>query len=186
MPDVHAGAGSTIWSVIPTKNVIIPSAVGVDIGCGMMAVKTSLKSNDFPDSLYDLRMYIESLIPVGNYSRNEPIESFKKFNNHYENLVSKFPSIKQKTHPSFQLGTLGGGNHFIDICLDQEDNVWVMLHTGSRGVGSKIGSFFIEKAKEEMIKWHIDLPDKDLAYLPKDSDYYDDYVKNVLNDSNGY
>lgn len=179
MPDVHSGIGSTIGSVIPTKNVIIPSAVGVDIGCGMMAVRTTLNAKDLPDTLYHLRIYIESLIPVGNNSRDESIESFKNFNNHYESLILEYPSIKPKTHPSLQLGTLGGGNHFIEICLDEHDSVWVMLHTGSRGIGSKIGSFFIEKAKEEMTKWHIDLPDKDLAYLPKESYYYESYVKNV-------
>ena len=179
MPDVHFGIGATVGSVIPTKNVLIPSAVGVDIGCGMMAVNTTLNAKDLPDTLYNLRLYIESLIPVGNNVRNKPIESFKKFNEHYEDLISEFPCIKTKTHPSLQLGTLGGGNHFIEICLDEHDSVWVMLHTGSRGIGGKIGSFFTEKAKEEMLKWHIDLPDKALAYLPKGSEYYDSYVKNV-------
>lgn len=182
MPDVHLGKGATVGSVVPTLDAVIPAAVGVDIGCGMMALKTQLKASDLPDDLAPMRSRIESLIPVG-FAVNDKVHGgalliWNQLKDEYKEIIDKYPEIEHK-RPIKQLGTLGGGNHFIEVCLDTEDSVWVMLHSGSRGVGNIIGRFFIEKAKREMEKWFIHLPDKDLAYLPKGSKYFDDYVKAV-------
>lgn len=183
MPDVHYGIGATVGSVIPTKGAIIPAAVGVDIGCGMMAVKTSLTSKDLPGDLSTLRSLIEETIPVGMNHFNEettPIESFGVFDHEtYHKIIEKHPKIEPKIHPCSQIGTLGSGNHFIEICLDKSDFVWVMLHSGSRGIGNKIGTYFISQAKEEMEKYHISdyLPDKDLSYLVEKSVLFDDYIE---------
>jgi len=188
MPDVHAGKGSTVGSVIATKNVIIPATVGVDLGCGMVAVKTDLKASDLPDSLAEMRTAIEESVPhggpgeVGSW-QNRPLLnqlpqdlpiSFERYNK----MCLKHPDIESE-YAVRQFGTLGTGNHFVEICLDESQNVWVMLHSGSRGLGNRIGTFFIEKAKEEMRKWFINLPDMDLAYLPEGSKYYFDYIEAV-------
>jgi tRNA-splicing ligase RtcB len=186
MPDVHAGIGATVGSVIAAHKAIIPAAVGVDIGCGMNAVRLSLKAVDLPDSLKALRDEIEAAVPVGfsahgkdhvvegNWS--ERVELYKQ----WQSLFAEFPEIKAKTTSvENQLGTLGGGNHFIEICIDESQNVWIMLHSGSRGTGNAIGRYFIEKAKEECERWHIQLPDNDLAYLPEGSKTFADYVKAV-------
>lgn len=193
MPDVHMGNGAAVGSVIPTKDVIIPSAVGVDLGCGMCAVKTSLKASQLPDNLFALRCEIESRIPHGREvargHRNDPgawqeipDAVAKKWNerlgDRFTRLTDKHPWL-QKTNHIGHLGTLGTGNHFVEICLDTEDSVWIMLHSGSRGVGNKIGSHFIEQAKKEMERWHIRLPDKELAYLPHGSKHFDEYVEAV-------
>ena len=193
MPDVHWGMGATIGSVIATKGAIIPAAVGVDIGCGMQAVQTSLTANDLPDNLFSIRDGIEKAIPHGrsdNGGRNDKggfsflTESNK---NRWSSLSSRYDAIKEK-HPkaaSFNnynhLGTLGTGNHFIEVCLDENDSVWVMLHSGSRGAGNRIGQYFISKAKEEMERYHICdyLPDKDLSYLVEHTEIFDDYVNAV-------
>ena len=194
MPDVHAGIGSTIGSVIPTKGAVIPAAVGVDIGCGMMAVKTSLKASMLPDNLYGLRSEIEKKIPHGRTNNGgsgdrgawgNPIERIAYhwnmfLSDEYEEIITKHP--KAKGYNTFShLGTLGTGNHFIEICIDESDYVWAMLHSGSRGVGNRIGSYFIEKAKEEMERYFIldNLPNKDLAYLVEHTEIYDDYVNAV-------
>ncbi|MEM6958881.1 MAG: RtcB family protein [Myxococcota bacterium] len=190
MPDVHFGRGATIGSVIPTKLAIIPAAVGVDLGCGMMAVRTSLRASDLPDSLRSVRTAIEAAVPhgrtggrrkgrdkgawgdvpndVGAVFRDELADEFS-------DICEAHASIAKSNHVK-HLGTLGTGNHFIELCLDENDDVWVMLHSGSRGVGNRIGSYFIEKAKKEMMKWHIDLPDQNLAYLAEGTEYFDDYV----------
>jgi len=193
MPDVHWGMGATIGSVIATKGAIIPAAVGVDIGCGMMAYQTSLKAHDLPDNLRDLRDDIERNIPCGrtdNGGRNDKgsHQSLTASNEQtWLGLVDGYNKIIEK-HPKAlafntwqHLGTLGTGNHFIEICLDENDSVWVMLHSGSRGVGNKIGMYFIEKAKQEMEKYHIDkyLVDKDLSYLVEKTEIFDDYVAAV-------
>lgn len=197
MPDVHLGKGATIGSVIATKGVIVPAAVGVDIGCGMMAVKTSLKAEDLPDNLNALRSSIEDAIPHGRTDNggvndkgrwnnmNVPSAaiarwSAEKFNGlqlGYYGIIEKHPDAEAKNTLA-HLGTLGTGNHFIEICLDEEGFVWVMLHSGSRGAGNRIGTYFIEKAKEEMRRYHIDkfLPDQDLAYLVERTEIFDDYV----------
>lgn len=195
MPDAHSGKGSTVGTVIATKGAIIPAAVGVDIGCGMMAVKTTLTTNDLPENLDSLRSSIEAAIPHGrtdnggkndkgawnsNENRDWVTASHltMKFINDYQKIVSKHPKANHHRHPIEHLGTLGTGNHFIEICLDEEQNVWVMLHSGSRGIGNRIGSYFIEKAKEEMQRYHIDkfLSDSDLSYLVEHTEIYDDYV----------
>lgn len=191
MPDVHAGRGATIGSVIPTVDVIIPAAVGVDIGCGMMAVRTSLRAEDLPDNLSTIRSAIEKAVPHGrtdNGGRNDrgawrnPPQAVQDV---WAGLHAEFEEIKAKTpkigdsNALTQLGTLGTGNHFLEVCLDTTGSVWVMLHSGSRGVGNKIGTLFIEKAKREMERWHIRLPDADLAYLPAGSQFFGEYLKGV-------
>lgn len=176
MPDVHLGKGATVGSVIATKNAIIPAAVGVDIGCGMNAVKLSIKGNQLPDNLHDIRLAIEKAVPLGaggahSVSRNLKLKG-------YEEIFDKIgfgPSEYKKAVT--QVGSLGSGNHFIEICLDEEDYVWVMLHSGSRGIGNMIGTHYISLAKKEMESWMIHLPDSDLAYLVTGSRYFDDYIK---------
>jgi len=194
MPDVHWGMGATIGSVIPTKGAIVPAAVGVDLGCGMMAIRTSLTANDLPDNLHTLRTHIESQIPHGRTNNggkgdrggweNLPTKHEQRWQllaDQYSAIVEKHP--KAKAYNTYNhMGTLGTGNHFIEICLDEEDKVWVMLHSGSRGAGNKIGSYFIEQAKREMEKYHITefLPNKDLAYLVEHTEIFDDYCDAVL------
>jgi tRNA-splicing ligase RtcB len=191
MPDVHQGKGATVGSVIPTHGAVIPAAVGVDIGCGMMAVRTSLRADQLPDELSGLRSAIEAAVPHGrtdNGGRNDrgawsdlpaaQIEAWQKLEPRYATIVAKYPRIDRGPHAA-HLGTLGTGNHFIEICLDEQDHVWFMLHSGSRGVGNRIGSHFIELAKSEMRRWFINLPDADLAYLPEGTRYFDDYVEAV-------
>lgn len=185
MSDVHSGKGCTIGSVIATSKVIVPAFTGVDLGCGVVCVKTNLKASDLPDNLAEMRSAIESAVPhggpgdVGSWREKDVTVSPPRINE-YNSLISKYPEINSK-YMSRQFGTLGGGNHFVEVCLDEESepNVWVMLHSGSRGVGNRIGSFFINKAKEEMKTWFINLPNEDLAYLPEGSKYYNDYVSAV-------
>lgn len=189
MPDVHVGIGATIGSVIPTKGAIIPAAVGVDIGCGMMAVKTSLLATDLPDNLGPLRAAIERAVPHGRTPgkrdegawTNPPAEAeaaWSHLADDFKALTDKYPRFKNTNHLN-HLGTLGTGNHFIEVCLDETQGVWFMLHSGSRGVGNSIGNFFIELAKKDMEKWFIHLPDKDLAYFPEGTEHFDDYFHAV-------
>ncbi|MBY0403531.1 MAG: RtcB family protein [Cyanobacteria bacterium] len=181
MPDVHSGIGATIGSVIPTIGAVIPAAVGVDIGCGMCAVPTSLFANDLPDTLKTIRLDIEKAIPVGfsayqdaDHLSDEDQALFHQ--EHVNQLLEKYGIKTGKQAPEQQLGTLGGGNHFIEICLDESDQVWIMLHSGSRGIGNRIGTRFIELAKEYMTRHFINLPDRDLAYLSEGALHFDDYV----------
>ena len=187
MPDVHVGIGATIGSVIPTKGAIIPAAVGVDIGCGMMAARTSLTASDLPDNLHALRTELERLIPHGmtkgrgRRDRGSWANPSERVNAVWSELVTDFEYICAK-HPRLkntnnrtQLGTLGTGNHFVEICLDEHQQVWIMLHSGSRGVGNAIGTYFIELARKDMQKHFINLPDKDLAYLVEGTEHFDDY-----------
>lgn len=192
MPDVHWGMGATIGSVIPTKNAIIPAAVGVDLGCGMMAVRTSLKAEHLPDSLAAARTAMEAAVPHGRTSGRSKVDRgswgdipkavgdtwAKALAPEFEEICAKHPSIA-KSNNVVHLGTLGTGNHFIELCLDEDNAVWVMLHSGSRGVGGRIGSYFIRLAKEDMRKWHINLPDQNLAYLGEGTEYFDDYIQAV-------
>lgn len=191
MPDVHLGKGSTIGSVIPTQGAIIPAAVGVDIGCGMMAACTTLAASDLPDNLHELRCAIERAVPhgrtVGRGQRDkgawdtppdvvdvmwgELVDGFKR-------LTDKYPRLKN-TNNHKHLGTLGTGNHFIEVCLDEADRVWFMLHSGSRGVGNAIGTHFIELAQADMRQHIANLPDRDLAYFEEGSPHFDDYVEAV-------
>jgi len=184
MPDVHVGIGATVGSVIPTKGAVIPAAVGVDIGCGMMAQKTSLKASDLPDSLSALRAQIERDVPVGDNSYRDDrvpeasLNAWASMDAGYNKIMEKHPSIREgKKHK--QLGTLGGGNHFIELCLDEEGSVWIMLHSGSRGLGNNMGRYFIELAKRDMEKHFINLPHKDLAYFPEGTQHFNDYVEAV-------
>jgi tRNA-splicing ligase RtcB len=178
MPDIHKGIGATVGSVIATKGAIIPAAVGVDIGCGMIAVKTSLRADDLPDSLSALRSAIEATVPVGfamHQSLPMPVQQrWERLAPGLHDIQQKHPSIQHKA-PEAQVGTLGGGNHFIEVCLDLEGNVWVMLHSGSRGIGNVIGRRFIEWAREDMRRWFINLPDQDLAYIPEGTELFADY-----------
>ena len=191
MPDVHVGIGATVGSVIPTKGAVIPAAVGVDIGCGMMAARTSLVASDLPDNLAGIRSAIEAAVPhgrdVGRGKRDKGswgdpppavVDAWAKLAERFGQIVAKYPRLKN-TNNLVHLGTLGTGNHFIELCLDTEQRVWIMLHSGSRGVGNAIGTFFIELAKQDMRKWHINLPDQDLAYFPEGTDHFDDYVEAV-------
>lgn len=191
MPDVHVGIGATVGSVIPTKGAVIPAAVGVDIGCGMMAARTSLMAHDLPDSLEGVRSAIEQAVPhgrsVGRGKRDHGswgspppaiVEAWATLAVRFARLCDKHPRLKN-TNNLTHLGTLGTGNHFIELCLDTAGQVWVMLHSGSRGVGNAIGTFFIELAKQDMRKWHINLPDQDLAYFPEGTAHFDDYVEAV-------
>jgi len=194
MPDAHWGMGATIGSVIATKGAIIPAAVGVDIGCGMMAIQTTLTANDLPDNLHALRSHIEQVVPHGRTNNGQKGDrgafSTQRTLSHamrWDALASRYNTILEK-HPKAKafntwqhMGTLGTGNHFIEICLDEADQVWVMLHSGSRGAGNRIGSYFIERAKREMEKYFIGdyLPDKDLSYLVEHTELFDDYVEAV-------
>lgn len=187
MPDVHAGKGSTVGSVIATTKAIIPAAVGVDIGCGMVAVRTSLKASQLPDSLRDARLQIERDVPLGAggiHQRDLDIEGNwvdkADLRDRIWKLVEKHPKIEQRDAAWMgQLGSLGSGNHFIELCIDESQDVWIMLHSGSRGFGNKIGSYFIEQAMELMNQFYIDLPDRDLAYLPEGTPQFADYVEAV-------
>ena len=193
MPDVHMGKGATVGSVIPTRSAIIPAAVGVDIGCGMCAVMTNLTASDLPESLYSLRNSIERGVPVG-------------FNEHSHSSIkvkgAAADKLRQAEHKMFQrweklamkerlgradpykianqIGTLGGGNHFIEICLDLEDRVWVMLHSGSRGIGNQIGTVAIEMAKEIAIREQRKLVDSDLAWLDEGTAEFNSYIEAML------
>lgn len=189
MPDVHLGKGSTIGSVIPTVGAIIPAAVGVDIGCGMMAARTSLHARDLPDHLHGLRSAIERAVPHGKtFGKHDqgawadvPAQADKAWGRlagRFKGITDKYPRLA-KTNNRQHLGTLGGGNHFIEVCLDEADRVWFMLHSGSRGVGNAIGNLFIELAQADMRQHLANLPDKDLAYFEEGSRHFADYVEAV-------
>lgn len=191
MPDVHFGIGATVGSVVPTQGAIIPAAVGVDIGCGMMAYQTTLRAEQLPDTLTGLRSDIERAVPHGFVTvegrslrgnwltpPNSAVTRWRALEQRYDALVDRHPRISHKS-PLSQLGSLGGGNHFIEICLDEADAVWVMLHSGSRGVGNGIGQYFIELARNEMQHHIANLPDRDLAYFSEGSASFDDYVEAV-------
>ena len=190
MPDVHMGKGATVGSVIPTRSAIIPAAVGVDIGCGMIAAMTNLTADDLPDSLFSLRNAIEKVVPVGF---NEHAKGIPSVSGPYADILRKnlhktmdqWDHLVMKQHLgradekriARQIGTLGGGNHFIEICLDTENRVWIMLHSGSRGIGNQIGTVAIEMAKEQAAKRAWGLPDADLAWLDEGTAEFDAYIE---------
>ncbi|MYD46327.1 MAG: RtcB family protein [Gammaproteobacteria bacterium] len=194
MPDAHVGIGATVGSVIGTTNAIIPAAVGVDIGCGMTAAETNLSASDLPDSLAPLRGSIERNVPhgrtgggkrtrdVGGWNKEIPEEVCShwhtKLAKGFNKLLDRNPDLKRANHLS-HLGTLGTGNHFIEVCLDENETVWVMLHSGSRGIGNRIGMKFIELAKQDMRRHEINLPDRNLAYLQEGTKHFTDYVMAV-------
>ncbi|RTZ63654.1 MAG: RtcB family protein [Aquificaceae bacterium] len=187
MPDVHLGKGATVGSVIPTKDAIIPAAVGVDIGCGMNAVRISLKASDLPDSLRRSRTAIEAAVPVGfNMHERDKVKAstLKAMDKPLQLILDKHSGLTKMVrnfHHTWgrQLGTLGGGNHFIELCIDENDDVWIMLHSGSRGIGNAIGRYFINLAKKDMGNQLGHLPDKDLAYFTDGAQHFDDYVEAV-------
>lgn len=191
MPDVHLGKGATIGSVIPSYKAIIPAAVGVDLGCGMMACKTTLVAADLPDNLLPLRLAIEQAVPhgrefnrkqrdTGSWGRppEDVNQAWAKLKSEFDVLCVKEPKLAN-TNNHKHLGTLGTGNHFIEICLDEHGSVWVMLHSGSRGVGNAIGNRYIEKAKQDAERNNVHLPDQDLAYFEEGSAHFHDYVEAV-------
>ncbi len=191
MPDVHLGIGATVGSVVPTIKAIIPAAVGVDIGCGMMAAKTTLRAEDLPDNLGPLRSAIERAVPHGFSPRNRGRDhgawenppdrvdqAWSTLADEFDALCELHPRLRQ-TNNRKHLGTLGTGNHFIEVCLDEAGFVWFMLHSGSRGVGNAIGTHFIELAKKDAERNQRNLPDKDLAYFEEGAQYFGDYVRAV-------
>ncbi len=195
MPDAHFGLGSTVGSVIPTQGAIVPASVGVDLGCGMMACRTGYVAEDL-DRLPVLRREIERAVPHGRTNHGGPgdrgawgspparvVRRAQRLLPGLTEVLEKHPRIDRRgslrDRAARQLGTLGGGNHFIEVCLDRDSRVWAMLHSGSRGVGNAIGQYFIARAKDEMRRWHIRIPDADLAYLAEGSTYFDDYVRAV-------
>ena len=187
MPDVHGGIGATIGSVIATHKAIIPAAVGVDIGCGMAAVQTSLTGEQLSEaSLKKVFDQISRDVPVGRAQHQDEralTAAAAPFAAGLERMTDKHPQLL-KAFGRFsnwvnQMGTLGGGNHFIEVCLDEGGRVWVMLHSGSRGIGNAIGHYFIELARKDMERWFMQLPDRDLAYFPEGSEHFEDYVEAV-------
>lgn len=188
LPDVHWGIGATVGSVIPTKGAIVPAAVGVDLGCGILAARTSLVASDLPDNLHAMRSAIEAVVPHGRTNEgqagdrgawSEPpplvLNRWGDLVDGWKLLVAKHPRLERGATIT-QLGTLGTGNHFVEVCLDEQQRVWVMLHSGSRGVGNRIGSHFIARAKEHLGERLGALPDKDLAWLDEGTEVFDDYV----------
>ncbi len=189
MPDVHWGIGATVGSVIPTVGAIIPAAVGVDIGCGMAAVRTTLTASDLPESLREVRGAIERAVPHGRTSRGRDkgswehppapaLRAWTSLRPRFDAITAKHNKVTRSNHVT-HLGTLGTGNHFVEVCLDEADRVWVLLHSGSRGVGNRIGTYFIELAKHDMRKHLANLPDEDLAYLDEGTAHFADYVEAV-------
>ena len=187
MPDVHMGIGATVGSVIPTRGAIIPAAVGVDIGCGMNAVRLTLGASDLPESLMRVRSAIEAEVPVGfSQHADSPAQNrvTRPLSDRLDVIVKKHPEL-MKMQKQFartwlcQLGSLGGGNHFIELCLDEAQRVWVMLHSGSRGIGNVMGRYFIAAAKKDMQRHQVNLPDRDLAYFSEGSKLFNDYVEAV-------
>ncbi|MDQ5849101.1 MAG: RtcB family protein, partial [Pseudomonadota bacterium] len=187
MPDVHLGIGATVGSVIPTLRAIIPAAVGVDIGCGMIATRLSLTANDLDEKkLQKIFNQISRDVPVGFEQHDERdirSHAVKPFQKGLKRILEQHPGIQKRVGKrsdwTRQLGTLGGGNHFIEVCLDETGGVWVMLHSGSRGIGNAIGSYFIELARKDSEKNNIVLPDRDLAYFPEGAQHFGDYVAAV-------
>lgn len=188
MPDVHLGIGATVGAVVATVGAIIPAAVGVDIGCGMVAQRTSLTAEQLPDSLKTLRTEIEAAVPHGGGNRGRigaweeapkpVIRAWRGLSERYAQIVAGHPRVAHRRARE-QLGTLGGGNHFIEVCLDEKDRLWVMLHSGSRGPGNRIGTRFIQLARQEMERQHVRLPERNLAYLREGSEHFDAYVEAV-------
>ena len=187
MPDVHWGMGATVGSVIATKGAIIPAAVGVDIGCGMAAVRLAgARAEHLPDSLRQIRSEIEHTVPTGFNVRDRGDWNTKGA----DALIGRIVPWLEERHPQIterrknpvreiigsQFGTLGGGNHFVEVCIDEKDDLWVMLHSGSRGIGNAIGQYFIAQAREEMLRMDVHLPDRDLAYFREGTTGFDDYT----------
>jgi tRNA-splicing ligase RtcB len=187
MPDVHHGIGATVGSVIPTLRAIIPAAVGVDIGCGMIAARLSLTASEIDEAaLRKLFAQISRDVPVGfeqHDERDARADAAKPFKRGLHAILEKHPGVQKRVGKrsdwTRQLGTLGGGNHFIEVCLDEAQRVWVMLHSGSRGIGNAIGTYFIALAKQDAERHQRQLPDRDLAYFTEGAEHFEDYVQAV-------
>lgn len=192
MPDAHAGKGSSVGTVIPTRRAVIPAAVGVDIGCGMIAVKTRHTQDDLIFHLGQLRERIEDAIPLspGNYNndlhrfpftqaRIELLQNLAWPGDDGQDLTHRNVDLSHSPKWREQLGSLGGGNHFIELCVDDDDNVWLFLHSGSRGVGNKIAQKHIKIAQQLCKRWWIDLPNPDLAYLPQGVPEFANYLREL-------
>jgi tRNA-splicing ligase RtcB (3'-phosphate/5'-hydroxy nucleic acid ligase) len=187
MPDVHLGIGATVGSVIATQRAIIPAAVGVDIGCGMCAARTTLRAEDLDAKhLNTVFAQISRDVPVGRGQHRDeraPVDAAQPFGAGLAAILAKHPKLTPKRDKAqdwvFQLGSLGGGNHFIELCLDEVGRAWVMLHSGSRGIGNRIGTYFIERARERAIRMNRTLPDIDLAWLDEGSPEFADYMEAV-------
>ncbi|HLF95906.1 MAG TPA: RtcB family protein [Methylococcaceae bacterium] len=187
MADVHYGLGATIGSVLATRNAIIPAAVGVDIGCGMIASRLSLTAKDIDEkSLKKVFDQIGRDVPVGRGQHPDDhalLDAARPFAPRLAAMVQKHPDLLKRVGKYSnwvnQMGTLGGGNHFIEVCLDEAGFLWIMLHSGSRGIGNALADYFIELARGDMERWMIQLPDRDLAYLPEGSAHFEDYVEAV-------
>jgi tRNA-splicing ligase RtcB (3'-phosphate/5'-hydroxy nucleic acid ligase) len=187
MPDVHAGIGATVGTVIATKHAIIPAAVGVDIGCGMIAARTSLVANQLDEE--NLKRVFDQIsrdVPLGRDQHKpgrELVSAATPLKRELQGILAKHPDIEKRFKRTQnwvqQMGTLGGGNHFIEVCVDESQRVWVMLHSGSHGIGNAIGTYFIELARRDMERSIANLPDRDLAYLDEGSSHFDDYVSAV-------
>jgi tRNA-splicing ligase RtcB len=192
MPDVHMGVGACVGSVIPTEGAVIPSAVGVDIGCGMAAVRTTLRATDLPESLATIRAQIERDVPVGFNQHKDPEDTINRASKYDKRLVRRLQDLRVRfdalkilmnlcdlSHAKVweQVGTLGGGNHFIEICLDTDDRVWIMLHSGSRNVGNKIGNLAITQARELMVTRGVEIPQRDLGWLPEGTPEFEAYIE---------
>lgn len=176
MPDAHFGLGATVGSVIPTRGAIMPAAVGVDIGCGMIAVETDLVADGLPDDLDRLHGYIAKVVPAGVGKGHESDSQYPaKLAQHATIFTDKERSTAHK-----QFGTLGSGNHFVEVCLDERERVWVVLHSGSRGIGNQLARKHIEGAKGLMKKYFIELEDPDLAYLVEGTAEFDAYIADML------
>ncbi|MBU9200080.1 RtcB family protein [Burkholderia multivorans] len=191
MPDVHMGKGATVGSVIPTLSAVIPSAVGVDIGCGMIAVRTGLTASDLPDSLAAMRAAIERAVPVGFSYHSKQLAigsesaSAAELQRRYDGLMAGFAGLSlfagighfDVQRMTQQVGTLGGGNHFIEVCLDESQQVWLMLHSGSRNVGKTVGEAAMEAAKQHVASLDITLKDRDLAWLDDGTVAFEQYTQ---------
>jgi tRNA-splicing ligase RtcB len=176
MPDAHYGIGATVGSVVATRGAIIPAAVGVDIGCGMIAVRTQFTSESLPDNLDELHNQISRSIPSGvGKGFQDSVAPHASLPVYHGEM-----SEKQERTTRTQLGTLGSGNHFVELCLDEMDRVWLVLHSGSRGIGNQLATIHIEKAKGLMKEYFITLDDPDLAYLPQETPEWKSYIDDML------
>jgi RNA-splicing ligase RtcB len=183
MPDAHVGIGATVGSVIPTRDAIIPAGVGVDIGCGVIAVETDLRSDRLPDSLDPLLQQIERRIPAGvghgHDARTAAAERW--FTEHHPKRWRRDPlTAQQERRAVEQFGTLGAGNHHVEVCLDERDIVWAELHSGSRGIGNQLATMHIDLARRMAKRDGIHLEDRDLAYFRDGTPVFDDYIADML------
>lgn len=183
MPDAHWGRGSTVGSVIPTIGAIIPSAIGVDIGCGMIAAELPFTSDLLGDNLDELHNHIAMVVPagVGKGHDSRRMRNWSRIAHHWPTRAPYTKlSYKDEDKAKSQFGTLGSGNHFVEICLDERDRVWIVLHSGSRGIGKELAESHISSAKYLMRDYFIELEDPDLAYLVDGTQDFRSYIEDML------